>query len=184
MKLSVRAMFPLGTLSLALAFASAVAVMRAHAQDPAQAQKIRTPAEAVLLNWNDIGGRLLTMAQDWPEDKYAYKLNKDVRTFQEVLLHIAGSNYDLLNQRTKSKVGDGRNDPPTSEYATKAQTVAFLKKSVEDGAAEIKKEGDAEVSKHLDYWIGYTEHMGEHYGLLVAYYRANGVMPPESRPKK
>jgi len=26
--------------------------------------------------------------------------------------------------------------------------------------------------------------MGEHYGLFVAYYRANGVVPPESRPKK
>jgi hypothetical protein len=26
--------------------------------------------------------------------------------------------------------------------------------------------------------------MGEHYGLLVAYYRANKMIPPESRPKK
>jgi len=26
--------------------------------------------------------------------------------------------------------------------------------------------------------------MGEHYGLLVAYYRANGLVPPESRPRK
>lgn len=149
-----------------------------------QTQKQRTPSEALLLNWNDVGGRLITMAQDWPEDKYTYKLSKDVRTFQEVLLHVAGSNYDLLNQITKTKVGDNRNDPPASEYVTKAQTVAFLKKSVEDGAAEIKKEGDAGVLKHLDYWVGYTEHMGEHYGLLVAYYRANVLVPPESRPKK
>jgi hypothetical protein len=36
----------------------------------------------------------------------------------------------------------------------------------------------------LEDWIGYTEHMGEHYGLLVAYYRASGSVPPESRPKK
>jgi hypothetical protein len=26
------------------------------------------------------------------------------------------------------------------------------------------------------------EHSAEHYGLLVAYYRANGMVPPESRP--
>lgn len=155
-----------------------------RAQDGQQQPKQRTPGEAVLLNWNDIGTRLITMAQDWPEDKYTYRLNADVRSFQAVLLHIAGSNYGLLNGITKTKTGDERNDPPAAEYATKEKTVAFLKKSVEDGAAEIKKAGDAGIVKHLDDWIGYTEHMGEHYGLLVAYYRANGVVPPESRPKK
>jgi hypothetical protein len=62
--------------------------------------------------------------------------------------------------------------------------VAYLKKSVEDGAALAEKEGDAGVMKNLNDWIGYTEHMGEHYGLMVAYYRANNAVPPESRPKK
>jgi len=156
----------------------------ASAQEGNQPQKQKTPSQAVLDNWNDIGKRLVTMAEDWPEDKYGYRLKPETRTFQEVLLHIAGSNYDCLNAITKSKVGDNRNDPPPAEYKTKAQTVAFLKKSVADGAAEIQKEGDAGVLKNLDYWEGFTEHMGEHYGLLVAYYRANGVVPPESRPKK
>jgi hypothetical protein len=164
--------------------ALAAFVGTARAQEAAQPKKQKTPSEALLENWNDIGKRLVTMAEDWPEDKYSYRLKPEMRMFQEVLLHIAGSNYDLLNTITKTKVGDNRNDPPASEYKTKAQVVGFLKKSVADGAAEIQKEGDAGVLQHLDYWIGYTEHMGEHYGLLVAYYRANGVAPPESRPKK
>src|SRR5277367_4964681 len=155
-----------------------------RAQEGAQPKTPLTPTQAVLENWNDVGGRLVTMAQDWPEDKYTYKLNPAVRTFQQVLLHIAGSNYDLLNHIAGTKVGEAQDDPPVSQYKTKAETVAYLKKSVEDGAALIQKEGDAEVIKHLSGWIGYTEHMGEHYGLLVAYYRANGVGPPESRPKK
>jgi uncharacterized damage-inducible protein DinB len=149
-----------------------------------QAQKQRTPSQAVLENWNDVGNRLITMAEDWSADKYTYRPNKDVRTFQQVLLHVAGSNYDLLNHVTGAKMGDARNDPAVNDYKTKEQTVAFLKKAVTDGAAEIQKEGDAGVLKHLDYWIGYTEHMGEHYGLLVAYYRNNGIVPPASRPKK
>lgn len=155
----------------------------ARAQDSAS-QKTKTPAAAVLEAWNDVGNRLITMAEDWPEDKYTYKLTPDVRTFQAVILHIAGSNYDCVNHISGTKMGDAQNDPPVASYKTKAETIAYLKKSVTDGAALITKEGDAKVLAHLDYWIGYTEHMGEHYGLLVAYYRANGQVPPESRPKK
>ncbi|MGB0035541.1 MAG: DinB family protein, partial [Candidatus Acidiferrales bacterium] len=141
-------------------------------------------SEAVLANWNDIGNRLIAMAEDWPEEKYSYRPNADVRTFQQVLLHVAGSNYDLINHMSGQKLGDGANDPSVETYKSKAQTVAFLKKSVSDGATEIQKEGDAGILKRLSPWIGYTEHMGEHYGQLVAYYRNNGVVPPESRPKK
>jgi len=144
----------------------------------------KSPSQAVLENWNDIGKRLLIMADDWPADKYSYKLTPATRSFQQVLLHVAGSNYDLLKHVTGAKVGDGRNDPPESDYKTKEDTIAFLKKSIDDGAAEIQKEGDAGVLQHLSHWIGLTEHMGEHYGQLVAYYRASNLVPPESRPKK
>src|SRR6202789_2065650 len=126
----------------------------ARAQEAAQQKKSLTPMQAVLQNWNDVGSRLIIMAQDWPEDKYTYKLNPAVRTFQQVLLHIAGSNYDLINHFAGTEVGEAQNDPPVSQYKTKAETVAYLKKSVEDGAALLQKEGDAEVVKHLSGWGG------------------------------
>jgi DinB superfamily len=179
MKKLARSLCLLAVPALLLSIAAAT-----RAQEGAPPKTPPTPAQAILENWNDVGNRLITMAQDWPEDKYTYKLNPAVRTFQEVILHIAGSNYDLINHLAGTKVGEAQNDPPVSRYKTKAETVAYLKKSVEDGAALLQKEGDAEVVKHLSGWVGYTEHMGEHYGLLVAYYRANGVVPPESRPKK
>lgn len=179
MKKLARLIFVLATTALLLSHAGTV-----RSQEGAQPKTPPTPAQAVLENWNDVGNRLITMAQDWPEEKYTYKLNPAVRTFQQVILHIAGSNYDIINHQAGTKVGEAQNDPPLSQYKTKAQSVAYLKKSVEDGAALIRTEGDADVLKHLSDWIGYTEHMGEHYGLLVAYYRATGGVPPESRPKK
>jgi uncharacterized damage-inducible protein DinB len=168
---------------------SALAVLlgatAARAQEGSNTKKTpKTPSQAVLENWNDVGGRIITMAEDWPEDKYNFRPNAQVRTFADVLRHIAGSNFGLLNQVTGKKLGDGANDPSPEAYKTKAQIVAFVKKSVEEGAATIKEQGDAGILKALDYWIGYTEHMGEHYGQLVQYYRDNGVVPPESRPKK
>jgi len=156
----------------------------ALAQDDASGGKAKTASQAVLANWNDVGRKLLDMAADWPEDKYSYRLTPEVRTFQQVLLHVAGSNYDIINHLSGKKLGDDANDPNVAKYKTKEQMIAFLRKSIEDGATEIKREGDSGIGPHLSAWIGYTEHMGEHYGLLVAYYRANGVVPPESRPKK
>ncbi|HXZ13362.1 MAG TPA: DinB family protein [Candidatus Sulfotelmatobacter sp.] len=172
------------SLSLLVALLTLGSASPARAQGAGEQKKPKTPSQSVLENWNDIGGRLVAMAEDWPEDKYGYKLKPETRSFQEVLLHVAGSNYDLLKNIVGSKVGDDRNDPPVAEYKSKAATIAFLKKSIADAAAEIQKQGDTGILKRLDYWIGYTEHMGEHYGLLVAYYRASGVVPPESRPKK
>ena len=45
-----------------LALAAFVATTRA--QDATQAKKQKTPSEALLENWNDIGKRLVTMAED------------------------------------------------------------------------------------------------------------------------
>lgn len=142
------------------------------------------PANAILRQWNDVGNRLVAMAEDWPEAKYGYRPNEQVRTFAQVLLHVAGSNYSLINQAQGKKLGNEENDPSTEVFKSKAQVVEFLKKSVTDGAATIQQIGDAGVLAHLGAWVGYTEHMGEHYGQLVVYYRSNGVVPPESRPKK
>ena len=71
----------------------------------------------------------------------------------------------------------------------------FVKKCVQDGAYLIKSKGDAGMATTVNaggprlYRVdelayGLCEHSGEHYGQLVVYYRANGLVPPESRPKK
>ena len=70
-----------------------------------------------------------------------------------------------------------------------------LEQAVADGAALIKQQGDAGLDKttpfgwetgrhvvHNSYiWITAIEHSTEHFGQLVVYYRANNLVPPESR---
>jgi uncharacterized damage-inducible protein DinB len=153
---------------------------------PAAAQaekKVKTPSATILENWNDIGNKLVAMAEDWPEEKYTYRPNDGVRTFGQVLLHIAGNNYDLINRVTGKKFGNAENDPSAETFKTKAQIVDFVKKSVADGAAAIQAGGDTGALKNLEGWVGYIEHSGEHYGQLVVYYRNNNVVPPDSRKK-
>ena len=67
---------------------------------------------------------------------------------------------------------------------------------MEDGANLIKAKGDAGMAAIIQYPVSkdqhrlsdlaydLIEHSGEHYGQLVVYYRINGMVPPESRPKK
>jgi DinB superfamily len=159
------------------------------ASGPAKAQgseqkKPVTVSSAILDNWNDVGNRIVAMAEDWPENKYDYRPAPGVRSFGDVIRHIAGANYEMVNLAAGKKVGVGGDNPPVDQFKTKAQLVEYVKKSVSDGDKTIHEIGDSGVMQRLDYWVGYTEHMGEHYGQLVVYYRNNGVVPPASRPKK
>ena len=153
-----------------------------------------SPSEAVLEQWNDIGRKLIAMAEDFPEDKYSYKPAPESRTFAAMLLHVGGAMYYFTDFAIgqKPRYPD---DPKDDNLKSKTQIVAFMKKCVADGADEIKKKGDEGLKEavndggpHLDrlYDLAYglIEHSGEHYGQLVVYYRINGMVPPESRPKK
>jgi uncharacterized damage-inducible protein DinB len=139
------------------------------------------PAEVILQRWNGVGNKLIAMAEDWPEAKYTYRPNDQVRTFAQQLLHAAASNYYAIDAALGKPLNEVNENPPTSVYKTKAQVVAFVKKSIADGDAAIRQGGDAGALRHLDGWVELIEHMGEHYGQLVVYYRNNGVVPPASR---
>jgi uncharacterized damage-inducible protein DinB len=182
-------------LAIAL-FASSFAIP-AHAQDAMKKDKPIKPADpelkVVLDSWNDIGRKLIAMAEDFPEDKYDFKPTPAQRTFAEQLLHAAGSNYYFINPVMGKKPPAGE-DPKRDQYKSKADIVAFVKKSFADGAAAIQSKGEKGLSTEvvygdqkarvLDIAYGIIEHSGEHYGQLVVYYRLSGLVPPESRPKK
>lgn len=146
------------------------------------AQRTPGPEQVLQGNWDAIGSKVIAMAEDWPAEKYSYRPNDQVRTFGQILVHIAASNYFAINPASGKSSQDLQDDP--KQYQTKEEIVAFVKKSFADGDAALKAGGDAGAIKNLRYWVGIIEHSGEHFGNLVTYYRNNGVVPPESRPKK
>ncbi len=169
----------------------------AHAQDAMKKDAAGKPADpemkVVLDSWNEIGRKLTAVAEDFPEDKYDFKPTPAQRSFAEQLLHAAGSNYYFTNTVMGLKIPAG--DPKRDQYKTKADVVAFVKKSFADGAAAIQSKGEEgmatefvyfphQKSRVLDIAYGIIEHSGEHYGQLVVYYRLAGLVPPESRTGK
>ncbi len=142
----------------------------------------RTTAQSVRGHFASINQRLLTMAKDFPEDKYDFKPKPEMRTFGAVLVHVASGNVYAAKAGRGEKVNWDELDP--KDYSTKAAVVALMEKSSADAEATLKSVTDPALSKAVEPWLSVIEHSAEHYGLLVAYYRANGLVPPESRPKK
>ena len=165
--------------------AVSVAVLAAvtAAVAPAQAPRaLPTPAESVRRSFADVNRRVLEMAKDFPEAKYDFKPTAEVRSFGEVILHIASGNIFGAKAGRGEQVKWDEVDPKTVQG--KAAIVALLEKSINDATATLKETPDERFQKSISPWMSVIEHAGEHYGQLVVYYRVNGLVPPESRPKK
>ena len=182
-------------------------VLPAYAQDSAKRAAspnlAASPSAAVLKQWNEIGRKLIAMAEDFPENKYDFKAAPTTGTFAERLIHGAAANYFFTNASLGQKP-PADEDPPRAQFKNKAAIVAYVKKSFADGAAAIQSRGDKGISalvndpfagdvpanankeqiRLVDLGYGIIEHSGEVYGQLSVYYRAAGMIPPESRPKK
>src|SRR5579872_97579 len=157
----------------------------------------RSRSDGMLDRRNDIGNKLVAMAKDFPEDKYDFKLQKDQRTFALNLLHAAALDFVLIRRVSGSNIGPdfGEGDNPSRDaFKTKADVVKFVQEAVADGAQVIQQQGDAgldntskffgnRMAHNSSIWTFTIEHSGEHYGQLVVYYRANNLVPPDSRKK-
>ncbi len=179
--------------------AACLLVTPAHAQDMAKQGAAPKPApsasEAVLEQWNDVGRKLIAMAEDFPDDKYDFKPTPAVGTFAQRLIHAAHANEFFIDALQGQKMPEMA-DPKRDQFKTKSDVVAFVKKSFAEGAAAIKVKGDKGMSDLVvdpfenkqtrisDFAYGFVEHSGEIYGQLTVYYRVAGLVPPESRPKK
>ena len=175
-----------------------VTFVSAQEKKPAEPPKpVQSPSQELLWAWTNIGGKVITMAEDFPEDKYNFKAQKDERTFAENLIHIASVEYIMINAIKGTAMGSaGSEDSVLKKNPTKADIVKFVKQANADGAQLIKAQGDSGLTREFKYpwgnmmvhgsfgWFGLLEHTGEHYGQLVVYYRVSGMIPPESRPKK
>jgi len=145
------------------------------------AQGPRTPAQSIRANFTQLNKEVLDMAKDFPPDKYNYRPGEGVRSFAEVMVHIASGNIYGAKAGRGEQVKWDELDP--KDYKTKESIVALVQKSVDDAAATLKATPDEQFSKTLGPWMAVIEHEAEHFGQLNAYYRVNGIVPPQSRPQ-
>jgi len=129
-------------------------------------------------------------AEKMPEEEYAFKPDPAVRSFGQILGHVADADYVFCS----SVLGE-KNPSPGIEKSktTKAELTSALREAfvycsraydalTDASANETVKAFGQERNKLGVLWFN-ASHNLEHYGNLVVYMRMKGMVPPSSEPK-
>ena len=165
---------------LSLAVAAALIASGASAAMIVEQDKPAPTYESALArSWQNVHDKILVMAKDtaFPDDKLGWKPHPDARSVLEELRHVTiGLEMTTAEAKGEKFDFDAREKADVSKPKTRASVIAEMEAAIAASYPLVK-------SKPRPQLIGWLEHQGEHYGKLVTAYRANGVVPPISRPK-
>ena len=172
-------------LSLLLALVLSVPAVAQNAK-PSSADPGVSANRAV---WQQLSGYVLKSAEDMPDSLYSFKPTPEVRSFGQLIGHVAGAQYMFcaaaLGEPNKAE------DDIEKSKTTKAELVAAMRassqycnrayaQSDESAAKRIKLFGQDQT--RMWALALNAAHDGEHYGNIVTYLRIKGMVPPSSRP--
>lgn len=166
----------------------------AFAQEPAQRAPFVPSKENPVTSWHKymygrLQGVLLRSADKMPEENYGFKPTDAVRSYGQVLGHIADAQYSFCS----TALGEERPAVKIEQTKTsKADLTAALKDAfaycdkayggmTDASAGQVVKMFGSDAPK-LGVLIVNTSHLMEHYGNLVTYMRMKDVVPPTSEP--
>jgi len=151
--------------------------------DPGDAVAVAsvTPRFQELSTW------LVQTVEQVPDSLYAYKPNPAVRSMSQLIGHVANAHYLFC----AAALGEEQPEHPDYEKATDKLTllngmnesVAYCERAyqISDGEAMKATQFFGSTMTRLAVLVWNVTHDGEHYGNLVVYMRANGMVPPSSQ---
>ena len=137
-----------------------------------------------------VSGYVLKSAEKMPEENFSFKPTPDVRSYAEILGHIADASYYFCSTAA------GEKSPSTGKIEGTKTSRADLTAALKDAftycgkvyggmtdatSAQPVKMMGMDVPKE-GVLIVNTSHTMEHYGNLVTYMRLKNVVPPSSEP--
>ena len=164
---------------------------------PLTAQTVNDPpatnfAVAAVGNaWTSVNNYLQKAAEQFPDSVYDFKPTPEVRSFGELIGHVAGSQQMFC----AAALGEPQPEEDAVEKSakSKAALVDALKKSSEycmrayaqtDQQAQGKTKMFGQEMSRLDVLVMNANHDNEHYGNVVTYMRLKGLVPPSSQPRQ
>ena len=140
--------------------------------------------------YNMVKNNLVKAAEKMPEENYSFKPTPEVRSFGQIVGHVADAQYLFC-----SVVRGEKNPAPGIEKSK--TTKADLVKALNDGFAYCDKAynamTDAQAAEMVKFFgqdrakltvLSFNiAHDDEHYGNLVTYMRMKGLVPPSSEQR-
>jgi uncharacterized damage-inducible protein DinB len=146
-----------------------------------------TAVGAVTPLYQVVRGYVLAAAQQMPEADYAHRPTPEVRSFGQLIGHVANAQYMIC----AAALGEPNPSPQNFEQtAEKAALVQALQASSEycDRAYAQSDEAAMQMTQlfggertRLSALILNAAHDFEHYGNIVTYLRLKGMVPPSSQ---
>jgi uncharacterized damage-inducible protein DinB len=137
--------------------------------------------------YETVRGYLTRAAEAMPDEHYSFRPTDDVRTFRELLGHVANANYSYCSAAL------GVENPNKADIEKTATTKATMVKSLGDSFAHCDRayaidEARAHEKAHISgaerprfyALVQNAAHDFEHYGNVVTYMRMKGLVPPSS----
>jgi uncharacterized damage-inducible protein DinB len=135
--------------------------------------------------YNGVKNNLVKMAEKMPEEHYSFKPTPEIRTFGQLIAHVA----DSQARACSAALGEQKAVNAASKTA-KADLVAALKESfgicdqafdslTDAKAVEMIQMGQRQRSR-LATLAGTVSHSNEEYGYMAVYLRLKGIVPPSS----
>lgn len=149
-------------------------------------------SKAIRNQYTNAKTNLTKAAEKMPEAAFSFKATPDVRSFGELVGHVANANYYFCS------AAQGEKSPSAANIEKTVTTKPELVKALNDSFAYCDKAydalTDANAADKLKFGQNETARIGilsmnnmhdfEHYGNIVTYMRLKNVVPPSSEPKK
>jgi uncharacterized damage-inducible protein DinB len=159
----------------------------ARAQAPAAPPDLTSMSGGLKSLYRSIRLNLIEAAELMPEEHYNFAPAGDVRTYGQLVGHVANTQYNFC---TPARDVPNPNKVNLETLKTKAELVAALKAAIEfcDPAYETltdasmaaaAKFGQAAITKGYSLTFN-VAHDNEHYGNMVTYLRLKGLVPPST----
>jgi uncharacterized damage-inducible protein DinB len=171
-------------MKLVIVFSSALALVAT----PALAQDAHVASAKQVLEL--VKGNIVKSAEQMSEENYSFKPTPDVRSFGQLLGHIANANYMICSRAT------GAESPSKDDIEKTKTSKADLQTALSESFAFCEAQFDAldaaKSAETVDFFGGMkqtrlgvlqfnTAHDFEHYGNIVTYMRLKGMVPPSSQ---
>jgi uncharacterized damage-inducible protein DinB len=149
-------------------------------------------AQSIRQSWETAKRNVRESADAMPEATYGFQPTKEVRTFGQILAHIAGANY-IFCSAAKGEKSPHAEDAFEKTATTRAAIIKALDASLAYCDSAYAGVTDAQLSAPIALpfdqgkgvraraLIWNVDHLNEHYGNLVTYLRINNIVPPSSR---